>query len=63
MEDKYQAAIERVLERLLDHDLAVNLSKSEFHVQETVFLGYIVNGLEIKMDSAKVKTIEEWAVP
>ena len=47
----------------MDHDLAINLSKLEFHVKETVFLGYIINGLEVKMDRAKIKTIEEWAVP
>ena len=54
--------VKRVLERLIDHDLAVNLSKLEFYVKETVFLGYIINGSEVKMDGVKVKTIKEWAV-
>jgi len=58
-EEEYQASVEQVLERLMDHDLAVNLSKSEFHVKETVFLGYVINGSEVKMDGAKIKTIEE----
>ena len=62
-EEKYQALVEQVLERLMDHDLAINLSKSEFHVKETVFLGYVINESEVKMDGAKIKTIEEWAVP
>jgi len=60
--EEYQALVERVLERLMDYDLSVNLSKSEFHVKETVFLGYVINGSEVKMDGAKIKTIEEWAV-
>ena len=47
----------------MDYDLAVNLSKSKFYVKETVFLGYVINGSEVKMDGAKIKTIEEWAVP
>jgi len=46
----------------MDHDLAINLSKSEFHVKETVVLGYVINGSEVKMDGAKIKPIEEWAV-
>ena len=47
----------------MDHDLAINFSKLEFHVKETVFLGYVINGSEVKIDGAKIKTIEEWAVP
>jgi len=47
----------------MDHDLAVNFSKSEFHVKETFLLGYVINGSEVKIDGAKIKTIEEWAVP
>ena len=47
----------------MDNDLAINLSKSEFHVKEIVFLGYVINGSEVKMDRAKIKTIGEWAVP
>jgi len=46
----------------MDHDLVVNLSKSEFHVKKTVFLRYVMNRSEVKMDGAKIKTIEEWAV-
>ena len=61
-EEEYQTSVEWVLERVIDHDLAVNLSKSEFHVKEIVFLSYVINGSEVKMDEAKIKTIEEWAV-
>ena len=46
----------------MDHDLAINLSKSEFHVKDTVFLGYVINGSEVKIDGAKIKTIKQWAV-
>jgi len=58
-EEEYQASVEWVLERLMDHDLAVNFSKSEFYVKETVYLGYIINRSEVKIDGAKIKTIEE----
>ena len=45
--------------KTLDYDLAVNVSKLEFHVKEIVFLRYIINSLEVKIDRAKIKTIEE----
>ena len=60
--EEHQVSVEWVLERLMDYDLAVNLSKSEFHVKETVFLRYVINRSEFKMDGAKIKTIKEWAV-
>ena len=41
--DKHLATIENILKRLMDHNLAVNLSMSEFHIKETVFLKYIIN--------------------
>ena len=43
----------------MDYDLAVNLNKSDFHIKEIFFLGYVINGLEVKMNGAKIKTIEE----
>jgi len=57
-EEKHQASVKWVVGRLMDHDLAVNLSKSEFHVKETVFLEYVINESEVKMNGAKIKTIE-----
>jgi len=62
-EEENQASVKQVLEKLMNHDFAVNLSKSEFYVKETVFLGYVINGSEVKIDGAKIKTTEEWAVP
>ena len=43
----------------MDYDLAVNYSKSEFYVKEVVFLEYVINQLEVKIDRAKIKAIEE----
>ena len=40
-EAEHKAAVAKVLQRLMDHDLAVNLRKSEFHLQEVqAFLGF-----------------------
>ena len=42
-EAEHQAYLEKILEQCVNHGLAVNLTKSEFHVHETIFLSYIVN--------------------
>jgi len=44
----------------MDYYSAINLSKLEFHVKEIVFFKYVINGLEVKIDRANIKTIEEW---
>ena len=62
-EADHQKLVEEVLSRCVDHGLAVNLLKSEFHVQETIFLGHIINGSEVRMDPDKLKTISEWPIP
>ena len=61
--EKHYEAVESVLCRLIDNNLAVNLAKSEFHVHETVFLGLIINGKETKMNSVKLNIIKDWPTP
>ena len=41
---EYQAIVEKVLQQSVEHELAVNLLKSMFHVKETIFLGHVING-------------------
>ena len=62
-EAAHQAFVERVLQQCVKHGLAVNLTKSEFHVHETIFLGHIVNGSQVQMDPAKLETMSNWPVP
>ena len=62
-EEEHQAFVEKVLQKCIEHGLAVNLVKSEFHVQETIFLGHIINGQHIQMDPAKLKTLSQWPIP
>jgi len=40
--DDHVKLVQRVLDRLEQHDLAVSLKKSVFHQEEVAFLGYIV---------------------
>ena len=58
-----QAFVEKILQQCVNHWLAVNLTKSEFHVHETIFLGHIVNGSQVQMDSSKLVTMYKWPVP
>jgi len=46
----------------MDNKLDINLGKSEFHIKKIVFLGYIINESEVKIDRAKIKTSKEWVV-
>jgi len=62
-EAEHQRLVEQVLQRCVQHGLAVNLSKSEFHVKETIFLVHIINGSQIQMDPTKLETMSKWPVP
>lgn len=49
-----------VLQQLLRKHLFIKLEKSEFHVQEVSFLGFIVSKGQIQMDTAKTKAVKDW---
>lgn len=52
--------VRKVIKRLHDNSLTIDIDKCEFHVQETKFLGLIVTTEGIKMDDTKVKAILDW---
>ncbi|KAM0713251.1 hypothetical protein Q7P35_000703 [Cladosporium inversicolor] len=52
--------VRKVLERLRSAGLFAKLSKCEFFISETKFLGLIVGQEGFKMDPEKVKTILKW---
>ena len=62
-EGAHQAFVDKVLPQSVNHGLAVNLTKSEFFVHKTIFLLHIVNGSQVQMDPAKLKTMSKWQVP
>ena len=61
-EAEHQAFVEKVLHQCVNYGLAVNLTKSEFHVHETIFLGHIVNGSQVPMDPAKLEIMSKLLV-
>ncbi|PRP82731.1 hypothetical protein PROFUN_09816, partial [Planoprotostelium fungivorum] len=55
--------VRRVLKRVIDHKLSVNLKKCEFHSQRVKFLGYEVTPDGIHMCADRVESIRNWAHP
>jgi hypothetical protein len=61
--EEHTEHIRKVLQRLREAGLFAKISKCEFFVTETKFLGLIVGRDGFKMDPEKVKTILEWKTP
>jgi len=53
----------RVLKKLQDNDLFVNLDKCTFEAKQVDYLGMIVSKNQIKMDLAKLEGIRDWPTP
>jgi len=60
MEDHIKL-VQKVLDRLKQHDLAVLLKKSVFDQEEVEFLGYIIMRSGVTMGHRKVKSVQNWA--
>jgi len=60
MEDHIKL-VQKVIDRLNQHDLAVLLKKWVFHHEEVEFLGYIVKTSGVTLSDRKVKSIQNWA--
>ena len=60
---EHRKHVRLVLNSLRKAGLQVDIKKCEFDVRETVFLGVIVSGDGLRMDSKKVETIVNWAKP
>jgi len=61
--DDHIELVQKVLDRLEQHNLAVSLKKSVFQQEEVEFLGYIVKTSGITMCDRKVKSVQNWAHP
>lgn len=60
---EHQEHVRKVLERLREAGLQVDIKKCEFGVKETKFLGMIVGVNGIRMDQEKVEAIVDWGTP
>jgi len=53
----------RVLKKLQENDVFVNLDKCTFKVKEVDYLGIIISENQIKIDLAKLEGIRDWLTP
>ena len=61
---QHREHVGKVLQRLREAGLQIDIDKCEFEVQETKYLGFIIEaGKGLRMDPEKVKAISEWEVP
>ena len=61
--ERHWEQVKRVLQRLREKEINLKIKKCEFGVQETDFLGHVINGQTSKMQYEKVKAILEWPTP
>ena len=62
--EEHQDKVAKVLERLREAGLQLDLSKCEFEVKKVKYLGYIVEiGKGLSMDPEKVEAIRTWSRP
>jgi len=59
--DNHINRVQKVLDRLEQHDLAVSLQNSVFDQDEVEFLGYIVKTSGFTMSDRIVKRVQNWA--
>jgi hypothetical protein len=60
---KHTNHVLKVLRRLLNQGLYVDINKCEFSVKEVKYLGLIISIEGVKMDPNKVKAILTWETP
>jgi hypothetical protein len=53
----------KVLQRLRDARLQVDLKKCEFNVTRTKYLGFIISTDGIEIDQEKVDAVQSWKAP
>jgi len=61
--DDHIKPVQKVLDRLEPHDLAISLKKSVFHRKEGKFLEYIVKATSVTMSDRKVQSVQNGAHP
>ena len=62
-EEEHSDHVLKILRRLRERGLYLDIDKCEFDVKETRYLGFIITTEGIKMDPEKVKAVQNWAVP
>jgi hypothetical protein len=59
----HKKCVQQILQKLLDHDLYLKLSKCEFHKRRIEYLGVVLEHGQVQMDPTKVKGVADWIRP
>src|SRR5436190_14921284 len=62
-EEEHALHMRKVLEHLQKAGLQADIKKSEFNVNHTKYLGFIVSTTGIEVDPEKVQVIRSWQIP
>lgn len=57
---EHETHVKRVMSLLVQHGLQIDIKKSEFFVQKTKFLGFIIGVDGIQVDPEKIAVINDW---
>lgn len=60
---EHETHVKKVLQRLRDAGLQVDLKKCEFSVTQTKYLGFIISTDGIEVDPEKVSVVKDWKQP
>ncbi|XP_039173579.1 uncharacterized mitochondrial protein AtMg00860-like [Eucalyptus grandis] len=61
--EKHERHLRTVLQTLRDHGLNANFTKCEFWLSCVAFLGHVISGEGISMDSTKIEAMINWLRP
>ena len=56
---KHQLHVQRILKRLKNYELYINLKKFEFDINKIDFLNFIIFIKEVRMNSKRIQMIKE----
>ena len=59
---EYKKYIKKILKRLYEKNLKINIKKCEFYKIEVKYLKNVVKRNNIKIDFDKIKSIQKWLV-
>jgi hypothetical protein len=60
---EHEYHVRKVLERLRNAGLQIDLKKCEFHVTRTKYLGFIISTDGIEVDPEKISVVKNWKPP
>ncbi|GJX54932.1 reverse transcriptase domain-containing protein [Tanacetum coccineum] len=61
--EEHEMHLELILELLKKEKLCAKFSKCEFWMQEVKFLGHVINGDGLHVDSSKIEAVKNWETP